>query len=154
MEYQFDYGQAVRVTRNVRNDGTYPGMAMGNLLVRRGTVGYVQSYGTFLQDQIIYSVHFIDAGRLIGCREEELIDANDPWTPSLYEFRDKVSPNRPLGVNGEIVAHPGEVGEITRVLPREDGSVAYELLINQRVFVVPEAILELVSSAFAPEVSS
>ncbi len=151
MEYQFDYGHAVRVIRNVRNDGTYPGLAMGTLLVRRGTVGYVQSYGTFLQDQIIYSVHFIDAGRVVGCREEELIDAEDPWIPSLYEFRDKVTPKMSLAIGGEVVATPGEVGEIMRVLRQENGDVAYELLINQRVFAVPEAALTLVSSAFAPE---
>jgi nitrogen fixation protein NifZ len=35
MRPRFDYGDAVRVIRNVRNDGTFPGQKTGNLLVRR-----------------------------------------------------------------------------------------------------------------------
>ena len=50
---RWDYGDAVRVTRNVRNDGTYPGAAVGDLLVRRGRVGHVRNVGTCLQDPII-----------------------------------------------------------------------------------------------------
>ena len=42
-----EYGTGVRVIRNIRNDGTYPGEAVGALLVRRGTVGYVRDVGTF-----------------------------------------------------------------------------------------------------------
>ena len=38
---QFEYGDEVRVIRNVRNDGTYPGMDTGSLLIRRGSVGCV-----------------------------------------------------------------------------------------------------------------
>ena len=30
---RWDYGDAVRVTRNVRNDGTFPGVPTGDLLV-------------------------------------------------------------------------------------------------------------------------
>ncbi len=47
---RYNYGVAVRVIRNVRNDGTYPGMDTGDFLVRRGSVGYVVNVGTFLQD--------------------------------------------------------------------------------------------------------
>lgn len=50
---EYDYGENVRVLRNVRNDGTYPGVDVGKLLVRRGSVGDVRDVGTFLQDQII-----------------------------------------------------------------------------------------------------
>jgi hypothetical protein len=57
----------VRVLRNVRNDGTFPGLNLGAPLVRRGSTGYVCDLGLFLQDQIIYTVHFLaedQAGRL------------------------------------------------------------------------------------------
>ena len=40
-EGRFEFGESVRVTRNVRNDGTYPGMDVGTLLIRRGSVGNV-----------------------------------------------------------------------------------------------------------------
>ena len=98
----------MRVTRNVRNDGTFPGMDVGKLLVRRGSVGYVRDVGTFLQDQLIYSVHFVDDNRMVGCREEELQLEADPWNPSRFEFRDKVTPRVPLGIRGEVVARPGK----------------------------------------------
>ena len=85
----FDYGDAVRVIRNIRDDGTYPGAGTGKLLVRRGSVGYVRNLGIFLQDQIIYSVHFFELGGIVvGCRERELIAADAPWVPSRFEFLD------------------------------------------------------------------
>jgi nitrogen fixation protein NifZ len=77
MEQRFDFGEAVRLTRNVRNDGTFPGLEVGNLLIRRGSVGYVMNVGTFLQDQVIYTVNFLDHGRIVGCREEEQQPADE-----------------------------------------------------------------------------
>ena len=56
---RWDLGDDVRVIRNVRNDGTYPGEQIGALLIRRGSTGTVIDIGTFLQDQIIYTVHFL-----------------------------------------------------------------------------------------------
>ena len=50
MRPRFEYGDEVRVTRNVRNDGTYPGLETGQLLIRRGSTGHVRDVGTFLQD--------------------------------------------------------------------------------------------------------
>lgn len=76
LQTRFDYGDSVRITRSVRNDGTCPGLDIGNLLVRRGSVGFVMNVGAFLQDQIIYTVNFLDQDRIVGCREEELIGAS------------------------------------------------------------------------------
>ncbi len=142
MRPRFDYGERVRVTRNVRNDGTYPGLDTGTLLVRRGSVGYVRNVGTFLQDQIIYSVHFLDAGRLVGCREEELIPGGEPWVPSRFEFRDSVAPRMALAVAGEVVARPGDVGEVLKVVRDAPGGVIYHVRFPGRTLVVPEASLE------------
>jgi nitrogen fixation protein NifZ len=80
MRPDFDYGDRVRVLRNVRNDGTFPGLDRGKLLVRRGSVDFVRDIGTFRQDRIVYSIHFIDEDRLVGCREDELQPADMPWT--------------------------------------------------------------------------
>ena len=63
-------------------------------------------YRHLLRDQVIYSVHFLEDGRIVGCREEELIDIDDPWTPSRFEFRDKVCPRVPLTLGGETLAQP------------------------------------------------
>ena len=86
----FEYGEEVRVVRNVRNDGTFPGLEVGNLLIKRGSVGYVMNVGTFLQDQVIYTVNFLDLGRVVGCREEELQPADEAWVESLFETRDMI----------------------------------------------------------------
>ena len=109
---RWDYGDAVRVTRNVRNDGTFPGVPTGNLLVRRGRIGHVRDVGTLLQDQIIYSVHFLDEGRLVGCREEELVGVDEPWIDSRFEVRQRVRALRPLAVGGEVRVPAGSRGEI------------------------------------------
>lgn len=137
---RFDYGDAVRVTRNVRNDGTYPGMVTGNLLVRRGSVGYVMNVGTFLQDQLIYTVNFLDQGRIVGCREEELLGADEPWTPSKFETREKVRAAVTLAVNGEVLVPAGTEGEVMRVVRGED-SVQYHVHFPGHVLQVPESVL-------------
>ena len=131
----------MRVTRNVRNDGTFPGLDVGKLLVRRGSVGYVRDVGTFLQDQLIYSVHFFEADRMVGCREEELQAESERWTPSRFEYRDKVTPRIPLGLGGEVVAEPGDVGEIEKVLRDAPGGVAYHVRFPGRTLQVPESAL-------------
>ncbi len=140
-EERFEFGEAVRVTRNVRNDGTYPGMAVGDLLVRRGSVGHVVEMGTFLQDQVIYTVHFLEQGRMVGCRAEELIPADAEWNPSRFEFRDKVVTRADLAVRGEIIAAKGAEGEILMVL-RALQPIQYHVRFPGHTLQVPESLLE------------
>lgn len=140
-EERFDFGEAVRVTRNVRNDGTYPGKAVGELLIRRGSIGHVIEVGTFLQDQVIYTVHFLDQGRMVGCRAEELIAAEAPWNPSRFEFRDKVLCKLNLGVQGQILVKQGAEGEIIRVL-RDAQSIQYHVRFPGKTLQVPELALD------------
>lgn len=142
MRPQFDYGDSVRVTRNVRNDGTYPGLEMGAFLIRRGSIGYVQNVGTYLQDQIIYSVHFLDEDKLVGCREEELQGADEPWVPSRFEFRDKVKAAKPLAIGGDIIAAIGDTGEVLKVLRDAPGGPAYHVRFPGRTLQVPESALD------------
>ena len=144
---RFEYGDEVRVTRNVRNDGTFPGAEVGELLIRRGSTGFVRDVGTFLQDQVVYSVHFVDADRLVGCREQELQGAAELWVPSRFEFRDKVSPKIPLAISGEVIAKPGDQGEVLKVLRDLPEGVAYHVRFPGRTFQVPETALELLSTA-------
>ncbi|MEQ1558793.1 MAG: nitrogen fixation protein NifZ [Methyloglobulus sp.] len=139
-EGRFEYGEPVRVTRNVRNDGTYPGMEVGELLIRRGSVGNVIEVGTFLQDQIIFTVHFLNHGRMVGCRLEELIGAEEPWNPSRFEFRDKVVCTIDLGVKGNILFAKGTEGEVFKVL-RESEQIQYHVAFQGKVLQVPEPAL-------------
>ncbi|MGY6277868.1 nitrogen fixation protein NifZ [Methylomonas sp. MgM2] len=140
-EGRFEYGEAVRVTRNVRNDGTYPGKEIGDLLVRRGSVGNVVEVGTFLQDQVIFTVHFLDQGRMVGCRLEELIPADAPWNPSRFEFRDKVVCSIDLGVNGNVIVDKGTEGEVLKVL-RDLVPMQYHVRFPGKTLQVPESVLE------------
>ncbi|HTY98225.1 MAG TPA: nitrogen fixation protein NifZ [Rhodocyclaceae bacterium] len=141
---KWQLGEAVRVIRNVRDDGTYPGAATGELLVRRGSVGHVVDVGTFLMDQIIYSVHFLDSGRIVGCREEELIGGDEPWVPSRFEFREKVRSARALAVGGEVRVPVDGVGQIMEILRDAENGVAYHVHFDCRpgiLYRVPEAFL-------------
>ncbi|UCV20937.1 nitrogen fixation protein NifZ [Ferribacterium limneticum] len=145
MNAKWEYGEAVRLTRNVRNDGTYPGLDPGDFLVRRGSIGYVVDVGTFLQDQIIYSVNFLEEGKIVGCREEELIGGDDEWTPSRFEFREKVRAAKQLSVGGTVLVELGAVGEVIKVLRNAENGVTYHIHFDSlpgRVLQIPEAILE------------
>ncbi|MGO8915039.1 MAG: nitrogen fixation protein NifZ [Stellaceae bacterium] len=68
----FDYGEKVRARRTVRNDGTYAGRDIGEILVKKGEEGYVVSIGTFLQQFYIYGVEFVASGNRVGMKRKEL----------------------------------------------------------------------------------
>ena len=68
----FEYGAKVRSRYMVRNDGTFAGKEVGDVLVKKGEVGYVISIGTFLQQFYIYSVEFLGTGYRVGMKRKEL----------------------------------------------------------------------------------
>ena len=68
----FDYGQKVRSIKTIRNDGTFPGKDIGEVLVKKGDIGYVTSIGTFLQQYYIYGVEIVETGYRVGMRGKEL----------------------------------------------------------------------------------
>jgi nitrogen fixation protein NifZ len=69
---RYDYGEKVVSRYNIRNDGTYRGKEIGELLVQKGDVGYISSIGTFLQQFYIYGVDFYERGTLVGMKSREL----------------------------------------------------------------------------------
>jgi nitrogen fixation protein NifZ len=88
----FRPGTKVVSTKYVKNDGTYAGRDVGDVLVRKGDVGYVRDIGTFLQRFYIYAVEFIETGIVVGMRGRELeaLDADGkpikrPKTPRPVE---------------------------------------------------------------------
>jgi nitrogen fixation protein NifZ len=72
----FNYGEKVRAKRAVRNDGTYAGREIGDILVKKGEEGYVVSIGTFLQQFYIYGVEFLVSGNRVGMKRKELEPVN------------------------------------------------------------------------------
>lgn len=71
----FEYGGKVRSLRTVRNDGTFRGKDIGEILCKKGEVGYVVDIGTFLQQFYIYGVEFIGSGNRVGMKRKELESA-------------------------------------------------------------------------------
>jgi nitrogen fixation protein NifZ len=85
----FSYGEKVRAKRTVRNDGTYAGKEIGDVLVRKGEVGTVMLIGTFLQQFYIYGVEFTESGNRVGMKRKELLplvaaDEDEDPLPSGY----------------------------------------------------------------------
>lgn len=69
---RFALGERVASRSVIRNDGTYKGRDIGEVLVQKGEVGYVRSIGTFLQQFYIYAVEFTASGHCVGMRAKEL----------------------------------------------------------------------------------
>ncbi|EHD21380.1 MULTISPECIES: nitrogen fixation protein NifZ [Brenneria] len=143
MKPRFEFGEAVRVIRTVRNDGTFPAMARGEQLVRRGAVGYVREWGTFLQDNIIYQVHFLDNDRIVGCREHELIPAAAPWVDGAFQYGDWVSAAMILATDRHIRVQAGDVGQIMGV-ERDVRPMQFIVLFGGTLLQVPEHALEAI----------
>ena len=62
----FGYGDKVRSLRNIRNDGTFPGKDIGDILCKNVSIG------TFLQQFYIYGVEFVSTGYRVGMKRKEL----------------------------------------------------------------------------------
>ncbi len=65
-------GAKVVSRKHIRNDGTYPRKDIGEIIVRKGDVGYVRDIGTFLQQFYIYAVEWVERGTIVGMRGKEL----------------------------------------------------------------------------------
>jgi nitrogen fixation protein NifZ len=77
----FRPGTKVVSTKYVKNDGTYAGRDVGEILVRKGDIGYVRDIGTFLQRYYIYAVEFIETGVVVGMRGRELAELDAKGQP-------------------------------------------------------------------------
>jgi nitrogen fixation protein NifZ len=78
---RFNYGQKVRSRKSIRNDGTFPGKEIGEILVKKGDEGYVVNIGSFLQQFYIYGVDFVAHGYRVGMKGKEL----DPVEEEVVE---------------------------------------------------------------------
>ena len=92
---RFVMGERVACRSVVRNDGTYNGRDIGEVLVQRGDIGYVRSIGTFLQQFYIYAVEFVASGHRVGMRGREIVSL-DKLPPHVAEA---------LGEKAALLAH-------------------------------------------------
>ncbi|KAA5602048.1 nitrogen fixation protein NifZ [Blastochloris sulfoviridis] len=83
----FKPGEKVCATKYVKNDGTYPLKDIGEILVKKGDVGYVRDIGTYLQRFYVYAVEFVDRGTIVGMRGRELVSLDKAATETATEER-------------------------------------------------------------------
>ncbi len=86
---RFTFGERVVSRTTIRNDGTFTGKDIGDVLVKKGDVGYVVSIGTFLQQFYIYAVEFTDHGYRVGMRAKELMTLDNLPDDILAQFGDQ-----------------------------------------------------------------
>jgi len=74
---RYQWGQRVQAVTDLFNDGSYPSVEPGALLVKAGERGEVVQVGTHVEsDSPVYLVEFGTEGagnlRVVGCGEEEI----------------------------------------------------------------------------------
>jgi nitrogen fixation protein NifZ len=94
---RFCYGERVVSRSVVRNDGTYNGRDIGEVLVNKGEVGYVIHINTFLQQYYIYAVDFVESGHRVGMRAKELCTLDNLPDEVLAQLGDRASALHWLG---------------------------------------------------------
>ena len=71
-QMKYDWGQRVRATIDLVNDGSYPERADDELLVKSGATGEVVNVGTHTETEtVVYLVEF-SPQLVIGCLEDEI----------------------------------------------------------------------------------
>ena len=89
-------GERVISRTVIRNDGTYNGKDIGEVLVNKGEIGFVTSIGTFLQQFYIYAVEFVDSGHRVGMRAKELCTLDHLPEEVLAQLGDKAAQLREI----------------------------------------------------------
>lgn len=112
---RFNFGERVISRSVVRNDGTYRGYDVGDVLVNKGDLGYVVSINTFLQQYYIYAVDFVESGHRVGMRAKELCTLDNLPDEVLAQLGDKASALHTLGSAKPLDELAGQ----TEVLPRQ-----------------------------------
>lgn len=93
---RFKFGERVVSRTTIRNDGTFNGKDIGDVLVTKGDVGYITSIGTFLQQFYIYAVEFTAHGYKVGMRAKELMTLDNLPEDIVAQLGDRASELRQL----------------------------------------------------------
>ena len=94
---RFRYGERVVARSVIRNDGTYNGRDIGEVLVHKGEIGYVININTFLQQFYIYAVDFVESGHRVGMRAKELCTLDNLPDEVLAQLGEKAQALGTLG---------------------------------------------------------
>ncbi len=94
---RFNYGERVIARSVIRNDGTYNGKDIGEVLVDKGEIGYVTNINTFLQQFYIYAVDFVATGHRVGMRAKELCTLDNLPQHVLAQLGERAGDLRAIG---------------------------------------------------------
>ena len=108
---RFAYGERVIARSVIRNDGTYNGRDIGEVLVNKGEIGYVTNINTFLQQFYIYAVDFVDSGHRVGMRAKELCTLDNLPEDVLAQLGERASALRALGSSAPSASSAPAPGE-------------------------------------------
>ncbi len=76
----FKIGERVKLTQEIKNDGTYYGLERGEVVIAPPATGFIRHIGDFLQTIRIYDVDFFKEGKVVGCREFEIESVDDEFS--------------------------------------------------------------------------
>jgi len=126
METRYRNGEEVRLLYDIVGDGTVHDVGRGAPLMCAGATGFVKHSGPYLDD-LVYDVHFLEADRIVGCREKELIPADHPWSRPAYERSQTVVAAMELASQGTTLAKQGTTGKVSAVRFVEGKGYVYEV---------------------------
>lgn len=70
---KYEWGQRVKASQDLFNDGSFPDEPADSLLAREGETGEIVQLGTHVETSTpVYLVQFA-ADRVVGCLEEEIV---------------------------------------------------------------------------------
>jgi nitrogen fixation protein NifZ len=105
---RFNYGERVIARSVIRNDGTYNGKDIGEVLVNKGAIGYVTNINTFLQQFYIYAVDFVESGHRVGMRAKELCTLDNLPDDVLEGLGERAQALRSIGTRAQSVPSQGQ----------------------------------------------
>jgi nitrogen fixation protein NifZ len=110
---RFSYGERVIARSVIRNDGTYNGKDIGEVLVNKGEIGYVTNINTFLQQFYIYAVDFVATGHRVGMRAKELCTLDNLPEDVLERLGERAAALGGIGRGTPEAAHPDDQEQAT-----------------------------------------
>jgi nitrogen fixation protein NifZ len=124
--YEFEIGQEVRLLYDIVSDGTVYGAKRGDLMMQQGKTGFIIKIGVF-QDDVVYEVNFLNDNRILGCRDHELIEIEEPWSEPKFLKKDKVRSTTDLTKDGTVIVKKDTDGVIVRLQFYPEIGYAYEV---------------------------
>ncbi len=122
----FKEGDEVRILFDIVSDGTVAGAKRGELIMAQGSTGFIKKIGVFMDDYV-FDVHFLKEDKIVGCRENELISADEAWSPPKFKKKDSILAAANIGKNREVLIPAKTAGKVLTIDYHDDLGYIYEV---------------------------